>query len=288
MKNINKILIPDVVSKMLLQFDITPISFFLYENHHSQSTFITAIYTYRIAAIVIGTYKVETKGMQFTIEAGDVLLIPPFNSYKITCLSLDAKCFILNFNLKIFIKDNTNHHMIEQKNIIKFENVLTNNMFSFLERAHNMKANNEYGYYYMIKIAIEKLFILCDSAYLKNNNIEQNIDTSYTNRTQECVIEALRYIDTHISETVKVFDICIHLNVSQSYLYTCFKKVMHMSVSQAIIEYKLDRSLEMLQDKDLRITDIANNVGFENIYYFSNSFKKHFGISPTAFRQQYI
>ena len=202
---------------------------------------------------------------------------------------MDLNYFKYENNLQVYygiLKHNVN--LVEEKNILKFDNLLNDNIHSFLQRTYNMMINNEYGHYYLIKIAIEKIFILCESYYLMNNNIEQNIDNHYTNRTQECVIESLRYIDNHLSENVKVQDICKYLNVSQSYLYTCFKKVMKTSVSKAIIAYKLDRSLEMLQDKDLRIVDIANNVGFDNIYYFSNSFKKCFGISPTAFRQHYM
>ena len=284
---INKILIPDNISKTMLQFEMIPISFYLYENHQSQSSFITSIYTYRLAIVTNGKYAVETKGFQFTIEKGDILLVPPFNAYNIKCISKTATCFILNFNIKFHNKENK-LNLVEEKNILKFDNLLNDNIHSFLQRTYNMMINNEYGHYYLIKIAIEKIFILCESYYLMNNNVEQNIDNNYTNRTQECVIESLRYIDNHLSENVKVQDICKYLNVSQSYLYTCFKKVMKTSVSKAIIAYKLDRSLEMLQDKDLRIVDIANNVGFDNIYYFSNSFKKCFGISPTAFRQHYM
>ncbi|MCI5774518.1 MAG: AraC family transcriptional regulator [Erysipelotrichaceae bacterium] len=287
MKNINKTLFPDVVSKMLMQFEITPISFFLYQNKSSQSTFITAIYTYRLAIVTKGIYQVETKEDRFKIKAGDIILIPPFNSYNIYCLSQQAACYILNFNLRYFIKDNY-HHMIEQKIIAKFENALTKDMYDFLDRAHHMQTNNDYGHYYMIKIAIEQLLILCDSSYLTNNSVEQSIDNNYSNRSQECVIEALRYIDAHLKESVRVADICNYLNVSQSYLYTCFQKVMKCSISHAIVEYKLNRSVELLQNRDLRIVDIAQSVGFENIYHFSNTFKKHFGISPTNFRQQFI
>ena len=46
---------------------------------------------------------------------------------------------------------------------------------------------------------------------------------------------------------------------------------------------KADRLLKI---KDLSIEEIAEMTGYENIYHFSNTFKKHFGISPSSYRKQ--
>ena len=45
-----------------------------------------------------------------------------------------------------------------------------------------------------------------------------------------------------------------------------------------------DEAKKMLTDTDLMVKEIAYACGFENEYYFSNFFKKHSALSPTAFR----
>ena len=46
----------------------------------------------------------------------------------------------------------------------------------------------------------------------------------------------------------------------------------------------LEKSLLLLEDSDLRINEIASNLGFDDIYYFSRLFKKQYGIAPTKYR----
>ena len=57
-----------------------------------------------------------------------------------------------------------------------------------------------------------------------------------------------------------------------------------MSPSDYVITLRIQKAQSMLAQTDLRIKDIALACGFENEYYFSNFFKKHTALSPTAFR----
>ena len=63
-----------------------------------------------------------------------------------------------------------------------------------------------------------------------------------------------------------------------------FKSCTGMSPSDYVITLRIQKAQSMLAQTDLRIKDIALACGFENEYYFSNFFKKHTALSPTAFR----
>ena len=64
-----------------------------------------------------------------------------------------------------------------------------------------------------------------------------------------------------------------------------FKNFTGMTPSDYIIALRLQKAKTLLSDTDLRIKDVSCACGFENEYYFSNFFKKHISVSPTAFRQ---
>ena len=63
-----------------------------------------------------------------------------------------------------------------------------------------------------------------------------------------------------------------------------FKGVAGMSPSDYVIALRLQKAKALLSETELLIREIALACGFENEYYFSNFFKKHTTLSPTAFR----
>ena len=63
-----------------------------------------------------------------------------------------------------------------------------------------------------------------------------------------------------------------------------FKAVTGVSPSDYVATVRLQKAKRLLTDTDLMVKEIANACGFENEYYFSNFFKKHTNLSPTAFR----
>jgi len=62
-----------------------------------------------------------------------------------------------------------------------------------------------------------------------------------------------------------------------------------MKVSpQAYVEkVKLDRASQMLRSPGWTIGQVAAAHGFANVFYFSTRFRKHFGMSPSAYRQHH-
>ncbi len=67
-------------------------------------------------------------------------------------------------------------------------------------------------------------------------------------------------------------------------LYRKIKQLTQLSPANYIRRYRLHRSLMSLQESDLPISQVCFNVGFHSLEYFSRSFKKEFGLCPSAFR----
>ena len=63
-----------------------------------------------------------------------------------------------------------------------------------------------------------------------------------------------------------------------------FKSTAGMTPSDYLISLRLQKAKELLGDTDLLIKEISSACGFENEYYFSNFFKKHTTLSPSAYR----
>ena len=73
-------------------------------------------------------------------------------------------------------------------------------------------------------------------------------------------------------------------NVGYSYFRKMFKKYTGVSPAQYHLQLRIIRAKELLVSTDKTITEIAFQLGFQNIYHFSLLFKKKVGMSPSEFR----
>ncbi|MDA3129432.1 helix-turn-helix domain-containing protein [Aliibacillus thermotolerans] len=53
------------------------------------------------------------------------------------------------------------------------------------------------------------------------------------------------------------------------------------------IQVRIEKATELIKTTDLFISDIAEQVGYQDPYYFSRLYKKYTGISPSAVRRQW-
>ncbi|MFJ6266696.1 helix-turn-helix domain-containing protein [Lysinibacillus xylanilyticus] len=70
------------------------------------------------------------------------------------------------------------------------------------------------------------------------------------------------------------------LNLSRSYLSTLFKNEVGISFTEYLINFRLNRAIEILKLEKLPLNNIAEMVGYPDYTQFSKIFKKYKGVSP--------
>jgi transcriptional regulator GlxA family with amidase domain len=99
--------------------------------------------------------------------------------------------------------------------------------------------------------------------------------------------DACNFIEDRLHEPIQVSDItkfCDIPNVALNRLFRTFSKT---TVSQYIIERRLERASDLLRDSNLTVKLIAEQSGFPHMEHFSRTFKKHRGLSPLAYRRRF-
>ena len=79
--------------------------------------------------------------------------------------------------------------------------------------------------------------------------------------------------------------VCSALAVSKSYLSSVFKAHSGMTVVEYLTGVRIERAKLLLSSEDRKIYEVAGAVGFRDAHYFSLTFKKQTGQSPTEFRE---
>lgn len=80
--------------------------------------------------------------------------------------------------------------------------------------------------------------------------------------------------------------LCAEMGMSRSSLYRKLKSLTSHSVNDFIRNIRFKKSLELLKERQLNISQVAYEVGFSSLSYFTSSFKKHFGFSPSDLQRK--
>lgn len=126
-----------------------------------------------------------------------------------------------------------------------------------------------------------EIIALLVSSYGSQKKTEKGYDYS-----QDIYVDAaLEYIHHNLSR-VQIADIADHIGISRSYLMRIFKKKMHLSPKEYLLNYRLSEASKLLRSTTLSVQEIAEKVGYTNPFSFSQSFKNMFGSSPQHYREQ--
>lgn len=105
--------------------------------------------------------------------------------------------------------------------------------------------------------------------------------------TDVCALDALRIISREYSNAnLSIGYICEQLNVSKSKLCGVFRFATGMSINEYINHYRIIVAKEAIKQGDLSLKVIAQKTGFNDLNYFSKTFKKHMGLTPGAYKER--
>ncbi|TVY01275.1 response regulator [Cohnella terricola] len=93
-----------------------------------------------------------------------------------------------------------------------------------------------------------------------------------------------RYIDdNYANKEIGLETIAANLAINPSHLSSVFKKEAGITISEYLIRKRMAQAKAMMDEGRGKLSEIADSVGFGDPYYFSKSFKKMFGISPSLY-----
>ena len=95
------------------------------------------------------------------------------------------------------------------------------------------------------------------------------------------------YIEENYADSnLAISDISEKLCVNQTYLRKMFKSEMNMTLTEYITQYRMQKAKHLLSSSDEKLQTIAEKVGYNDVSYFSNVFKKYYGGSPRSMSKE--
>lgn len=253
-------------------------------NWHKQ----TAI---EIAIVLEGSINVTVLEREEIMRVGDGFLILPDRLHTLKP-NKDAKVvkyftFIFEPILLTGFKGSFFEHafyapvLSKQKAFYKFniQDEWTHPIFEQMKWVYDQGADDSPAFQLHVQRIVQDIWIILW------NNLLSDEDEGDRKQHNARILKMIEYLHTNYSSKFSLSDMATHSNVSRGECCRYFKKMMHMTISDYLMEFRISRAVELLESTDQPISDISEAVGFSSQSYFIESFKKKMRLSPLAYRK---
>ncbi len=236
----------------------------------------------------------QIAGQDVRLEANDAVIIKPYQPHKFSVKS-QTGCELIVLSFKFRSQHNHEYSDVSLDDFIKFVNnkesgefinfklSRKNEIVHVLNRIVREKDKKDLWGDYMNYLLIMELFVLISRAL--KMQWEENIK-SKTFKLKELMEIAKQYMEKNYEKDLGLADVARYILLSQSYFAHAFKEEFNISPKSFLLKVRVENSKELLEKTDMKVSDIALNVGFSSQQRYNDIFKKNVGTTPLQYRKK--
>ena len=250
-------------------------------HHHNHEAF-------ELLAVTKGNLQVTVNQNKYLLNKGDIVIVNPFRIHygewiengkenEYACITFGLNRWLSYRKSILFSEMN---YLIDGKRcfdeFIKKESATE--IFNIVELISSQfpkkDAANEC-------ISVSLIYSLLGELFKAHYNEETESDISSHN--VKFMTQVSKYLSEHYAENISTTDVAKDFYMSVPSFCYIFKKNFGMSFLNYLCKYRITRAVELYYEKNIALSDLAEAVGFNDYCYFSRSFRKCMGKSPTAY-----
>lgn len=132
------------------------------------------------------------------------------------------------------------------------------------------------GYSEIYRCRLQEILILTMRNVLDNNS-------STTNNT--IVLEAIQYINSNYRSQKVLDEFCKKYHFTPQYISRRFKQETGLTIRDYQQKVRMEKCCELLAGSDMSVSDIAQQVGYNDIKFFNELFKRMLKMTPREYRK---
>ncbi|MGN0178499.1 MAG: AraC family transcriptional regulator [Monoglobaceae bacterium] len=243
-----------------MEFIIDHIDYVVTKTHNNHAHYkIPEKDSFRLVYVISGIANFKFKHKEYTVESGNVLFLQPHEAYELRSESDDPWSFtVISFSLS---KNDTNLENI----LLKVPVRGIRESFSNAEAAWQSHCP---GYNIYIQSLIYSIVF-----EIISTRAAKEYQLGFVN-------DVIQYINRNYMSKLTLDMLAEKSGYSTSYFKKKFTESTGISPMKYLNNIRLERAKDMLKAGLFSVGEVSEACGFDNIYYFSNTFKKHFGVSP--------
>ncbi|MDH6366784.1 MULTISPECIES: AraC family transcriptional regulator [unclassified Breznakia] len=250
---------------------------------------------FELLYVLEGSCKQTIGDISFDMKKGDVCLIPPEIIHNISV-------FDESIVIDIVIRRATFEDMF--LNFLRSNNILSK---FFMHNLYAPQATDYIIFHTNDDKEIESLIMDIFLEYINkeiyfnellNNNLTSLFAKILRNYEDTCELppevnknrtqayELVRFIKDNYKD-ITLDDVAKHFHFTIEYTSRLIKKVTNSTFTKILRTTRLDISLALLTDTNISISDISNEIGYENVEHFIRIFKNQYNLTPSEYRKIY-
>lgn len=115
----------------------------------------------------------------------------------------------------------------------------------------------------------------------------RNVVTKRDEKSSSVVEKAKEYIGARYNHDMSLDDVSREVNISPYYFSKIFKEETGKNFIEYLTNIRMEKAKELLKDTEYSMKEICSMVGYADPNYFSRSFKKNVGVTPTEYKEGY-
>lgn len=136
---------------------------------------------------------------------------------------------------------------------------------------------------------------IIDAVLKAKNNIAEierlrELDSQYKSpKTKNRIIsKILDYIKNHYQEDITLYTAAEYVHMNHIYISRLFKKELGETFLETLTKFRLKKACELLSNNEYKIYEISSMVGIFDPGYFSQVFRKYYGLTPSEYRNRVL
>ena len=213
---------------------------------------------YEIYYLESGSCRFFIGGTMLDVHAGDLLIIPPRT---------------MHYTRYLF------GTFFSQWRLLQIPDFYRDSLTALFGRMLNEEKINDERTPLLLKCRLQETLLVCSRIGVIPEAPPADIHT-----TDQAIVRAAGFMREHFREPITAEEIAKAAGFSINYLSRKFRQAAGLGVHEYLSYLRLHQAaLELVETKDL-IIDIALRCGFTDANYFKDCFKRHYGVSPRAYR----
>lgn len=234
-----------------------------------------------------GSVKVSSDNYNGMLKKGELIIHRPNEKHFLQCTANNEPIVVIigfecnSKELDIFsrhpFKLNNGNLEVLSKIVKEGRNVFAP---PYNVPVYNMKEKKDqiYGSLQMLKILLEAFFINLIREYKFNDDVDRVAKTAQ-------VGEIIKYVEDNFLEKISIDELAFLFGTNRSSLCKIFKENTGKTIGDFISYKKTEFAKKEITETDKTFTEIAEEMNFDTIHYFSNFFKKQVGCYPKEYRK---
>jgi AraC-like DNA-binding protein len=233
----------------------------------------------RLCTIIDGEKKVKiNNNYDFTYNDKDFLILPPNSTVNLE-INKPTKAIVFEIHgslidsitKKVCMEFDSDLRCDINKNILCEK--VTPLVHNSIERIMNTALSNEKNKEFLVDLYAQEMAY--NLIKIKSVHDMLNVDS------QNFINLSVKMMKENVSEGITIAEIAYALNMSAANYSAKFKKIIGISPSEYFKNLKLLEAKKRLKEKN--VTEVAYDLGYENVSHFIGLFKDRFGMTPKKY-----